>query len=99
MPLSYGDSQSEFSFAQRGRAPEAKAGGAGGWSLSLLKASLRQAPDGLPHVSTYTLWCVLHEAGYSWQENRTWCETGKVLRKPNRGAVTVRDANPGAKKN
>jgi len=28
--------------------------------------ALRQAPDGLPAVSTYTIWEVLREAGWSW---------------------------------
>jgi len=98
-PRSYGVSETESILAEVRRAPEPKADGTAGWSLSLLKASLRQAPDGLPHVSTYTIWCVLHEAGYSWQKDRTWCETGKVLRKRKRGVVTVRDADAVAKKN
>ena len=24
------------------------------------------------------LWCVLREAGLSWQKSRTWCDTGTV---------------------
>jgi hypothetical protein len=24
---------------------------------------------------------VLHAAGYTWQQSRTWCETGKVTRR------------------
>ena len=35
----------------------------------------------LPRVSTFTILYTLHEAGYSWQKSRTWCETGKPLRK------------------
>jgi hypothetical protein len=34
-------------------------------------------------VSTFTILYTLHEAGYSWQKSRTWCETGKTLRKKN----------------
>jgi transposase len=98
-PSSYGVKETERILTEVRRVPEPKAEGTASWSLSLLKASLRQAPDGLPQVSTYTIWCVLREAGYSWQKNRTWCETGKVLRKRKRGVVTVRDADAVAKKN
>jgi hypothetical protein len=31
---------------------------------------LRTATDGLPNVSTYTIWRVLHEAGWAWQADR-----------------------------
>src|SRR5919109_168717 len=55
------------------------------WSLSLLKQALRQAPDGLPCVSTYTIQRVLHEAGYIWRKNRIWCETAPVKRKAGNG--------------
>jgi len=41
---------------------------------------LRKAPDGLPQVSTYTIWRTLHAAGLSWQKSRTWCQTGVVMR-------------------
>lgn len=43
--------------------------------------SLRGAPDGLPEVSTYTIWKVLKEAGFEWQRTRSWGETAKVKRK------------------
>src|SRR3954451_3363687 len=36
------------------------------WSLTTLQRALRNAEDGLPEVSTYTIWCVLHEAALSW---------------------------------
>ena len=68
------------------------------WSLSLLQAALRRAPDGLSKVSTYTIWRILRESGYSWQKSRTWCETGVVKRKRKSGVVTVRDADTVAKK-
>jgi transposase len=98
-PLSYGVAETERILAEVRRMPEQKADGTASWSLSLLKASLRQAPDGLPHISTYTIWCVLREAGYSWQKSRTWCETGTVQRKRKSGVVTVRDPDAVAKKN
>jgi transposase len=97
-PASYGVAQTERILAQVRRAPEPKADGTATWSLSLLKASLRQAPDGLPHVSTYTIWRVLRESGYSWQKSRTWCETGTVKRKRKSGVVSVRDPDAVAKK-
>jgi len=58
------------------------------WSLSLLQRALRQADDGLPQVSTYTIWRTLHAAGLSWQKSRTWCQTGVVMRRRKQGTVT-----------
>jgi hypothetical protein len=68
------------------------------WSLSLLRQALRQAPDGLPHVSTFTIWCVLRDAGYTWQRDRTWCSTGQAVRVRKSGPVTVTDPDTEAKK-
>jgi len=56
------------------------------------------APDGLPTVSTYTIGCVLHDAGFAWGKDRSWCETGTAVRKRKRGTVTVLDPDAGAKK-
>jgi hypothetical protein len=66
--------------------------------LNSLQRALRAAPDGLPHVSTYTIWQVLRGAGFSWQASRTWCETGKVKRKRKTGLVEVTDPDAEAKK-
>ena len=63
------------------RSPSRKKDGTATWSLTTLRRALREAPDGLPQVSTFTILYMLHEAGYSWQKSRTWCETGKTLRK------------------
>ena len=68
------------------------------WSLTTLRRTLRQAPDGLPEVSTYTIWCVLRDAGFSWQRDRSWCPTGAALRKRKHGIVTVHDPDAAAKK-
>jgi len=46
-----------------------------------LQRALRRAHDGLPQVSTYTIWCALHDAGWSWQRSRTWCATGTAIRR------------------
>jgi hypothetical protein len=59
---------------------------------------LRHAPDGLPKVSSYTIWRVLHDAGWRWQHNRSWCETGKALRKRKSGIVEVTDPDAEPKK-
>ena len=45
--------------------PDRRLDGAATWSLTTLQRALRRAPDGLPNVSTYTILCVLHEAGYT----------------------------------
>jgi transposase len=80
------------------RPPDRDADRTGSWSLTTLQRALRQAPDGLPTVSTYTIWCVLHEAGYSWQKDRSWCETGTAIRKRKSGIVVVSDPDAVAKK-
>jgi hypothetical protein len=63
-----------------------------------LQQALRQAADGLPQVSTYTIWLTLHQANWSWQQDRTWCETGKVKRKRKAGVVEVVDPDAIPKK-
>lgn len=68
------------------------------WSLTTLQRVLRQAPDGLPGVSTQTIWCILHDAGFTWQRDRSWCQTGTVVRKRKRGTVIVHDPDALAKK-
>ena len=80
------------------RAPDRDTDRTGTWSLATLQRALRQAPDGLPTVSTYTIWCVLHDAGLRWQKDRSWCETGTAIRKRKSGTVTVRDPDAEAQK-
>ena len=81
------------------RQPTPAQDGTATWSLNLLKKALRTAPDGLPQVSTFTIGQTLHDAGYTYQDNRTWCRTGTVLRKRKAGIVTVTDPDTEAKKN
>lgn len=69
------------------RAPDRKEDATGTWSLTLLQRALRAAPDGLPKVSTFTILHTLHEAGYTWQKHRTWCHTGRTLKKGKDGTV------------
>lgn len=73
------------------RTPDREQDGTATWSMSTLQRALRQADDGLPIVSTFTILHVLHEAGYTWQENRTWCHTGVAERKRKDGVVQVVD--------
>ena len=63
-----------------------------------MQRSLRRAPDGLKKVSTFTLWMTLRQAGWTWQKDRTWCETGKVKRKRKSGVVEVTDPDATVKK-
>ncbi len=80
------------------RAPDRDEDGTATWSLTTLQHALRRAPDGLVGISTYTIWCVLHDAGLSWGKDRTWCETGAVERKRKSGAVIVTDPDATPKK-
>jgi len=80
------------------RTPTPEADGTATWSLTALRKALRSAPDGLPKVSTYTIWRVLREANSSHQRSRTWCPTGTVLRVRKTGPVLVTDPDTSSKK-
>jgi transposase len=80
------------------RPPTPEADGTATWSLMTLRKAVRSASDGLPRVSTFTLWRVLHGAGYSHQLTRTWCPTGTALRRRKAGAVVVTDPDAESKK-
>ena len=97
--IRYGVDAQQRILAEWARAPQREPDGTATWSLSLLQKALRQADDGLPRVSTFTIWRILHEAGLSWQISRTWCETGVVTRQRKHvGAVRVSDPDARAKK-
>ena len=80
------------------RTPTPAADGTATWSLTTLRRPLRAAPDGLPAVSTFTIWRTLREAGYTFQRTRTWCPTGSAVRRRKAGVVTVTDPDAGPKK-
>ena len=80
------------------RSPDPEQEGTASWYLMTLRRALRQAPDGLPKVSTYTIRAVLQEAGFRWPRTRIWCETGQVLRKRKSGTEKVNDPETTAKK-
>ena len=94
----YGVEERERILAEVERQPEREQDGTATWSLSTLQRALRKAPDGLPNVSTYTILCVLYDAGWTWQKDRTWCKTGTVTRKRKGVAVEVTDPETEGKK-
>ncbi len=94
----YGEVERERILREFKRTADRTKDGTATWSLQTLQRALRQAADGLPQVSTYTILAVLHEAGYDWQKSRSWCHTGQVIRKRKRGKVPVTDLDAAAKK-
>jgi transposase len=78
------------------REPDREKDQTGSWSLSTLQRALRKSD--LPHVSRDTICQVLHEAGYTYQRTRTWCQTGTALRVRKEGVVTVHDPRTEEKK-
>jgi transposase len=90
-PVVYGPEQQARILTEFARIPDREQDQTAVWSLTTLQRALRRAPDGLPRVSTYVILQTLHQAGYTWQEDRTWCNTGTVQRKRNEGIVTVTD--------
>lgn len=90
-PLQYGQAERERILDTVRRTPERERDGTATWSLTTLQRALRTTPDGLPAVSTFTILHVLHDAGLSWQENRSWCPTGVAQRRRASGVVRVVD--------
>jgi len=97
-PTEYGPQQRERILAEFRRPPDRERDGTATWSLNTLQRALRRTADGLPKVSTYTIWAVLHDAGITWQSDRTWCQTGVAIRQRKRGEVKVQDPDASAKK-
>jgi transposase len=87
----YGPGEQERILQEFNREPDLEKDGTKTWSLSTLQRALQRAEDGLPGVSTWTIFQVLHRAGLSFQQSRTWCHTGEVLRKRKEGVVSVKD--------
>ena len=97
-PTVYTSAERDRILAEARRPPDPVRDGTARWSLATLRRALRRAPDGLPRVSVFTIWRVLHEAGLTWQRDRSWCATGRVLRKRKSGTVTVTDPDTEPKK-
>ena len=96
--MQYGLAERERILREVQRKPTCEQDGTASWSLSTLQRALRQAEDGLPQVSEYTIRKVLLEAGYDWQHSRSWCQTGQVERQRKAGRVVVTDPDAQAKK-
>jgi transposase len=94
----YGAAEQARILAEVRRTPDRERDGTASWSLTTLQRALRAAPDGLPQVSTYTIWAVLRAANWRWQQDASWCETGKVKRKRKAGVVEVSDPDAAPKK-
>jgi transposase len=95
----YGTSERERILREARRTPDPECDGTASWSLMTLRRALRQATDGLPQVSTYTIRAVLRGSGFGWLHTRTWCETGISQRKRKSGErVTVVDVDAEPKK-
>jgi hypothetical protein len=96
--VKYGVSERERILQEFRRKPEPAKDATASWSLKTLCEALRKAADGLPDVSEDTIRTVLLENGYSWQQSRSWCETGTAVRKRKRGKVIVTDPDTEPKK-
>jgi len=96
--IRYGGAERERILAEARRTPDRERDKTATWSLTTLQQALRRAEDGLPAVSTYTIWCVLHEADLSWQRDRSWCHTGLARRRRKHGEVAVHDPDATAKR-
>ncbi len=96
--IKYGVTERERILKEVRRPPRCKEDGTAKWSLSTLQHCLREAADGLPTVSEFTIRKVLLEAGYTWQASRSWCQTGQAVRKRKAGTEIVTDPDGEAKK-
>lgn len=96
--LTYGTAERTRILIEVQRQPEPAQDATASWSLMTLRRALREAADGLPRVSTYTIRSVLEDAGYRWLRSRSWCQSGEVVRRRKSGPVTVTDADAMAKK-
>jgi hypothetical protein len=95
----YGPAERERILREFERRPDRKADGTATWSLTTLQRALRCASDGLSSVSTWTILHTLWDAGYTCQQDRTWCRTGTATRKRTDGSVvTVTDPDATPKK-
>jgi hypothetical protein len=93
----YTPRQRQAIVAQARRKPDPKKDGTATWSLSTLQKALRRK-KAFSQISTQTIGAVLHDAGFRWVSNRSWCETGRVQRRRKSGVVTVVDPDAEAKK-
>jgi transposase len=94
----YGEAERARILQAARRQPDRAKDGTTQWTLSTLQKALRMAPDGFPSISTWTVYHVLHEAGWSCQKDGSWCETGQVERTRKGQIVKITDPDAEAKK-
>lgn len=97
-PIIYGPKQRARVLAMARKSPTPKEQGCSQWSLTTLQKALHTDPNGVPGIKLTTIRTILHDAGFTWQQDRSWVDTGKVLRKRKAGLVEVSDPDAGAKK-
>ena len=93
----YTPRQREAIVGQARRKPDPRKDGTATWSLNTLQKALRRQKR-FSQISTQTIGSVLHESGFRWVSNGSWCETGRVQRQRKSGVVTVVDPDTEAKK-
>jgi hypothetical protein len=97
-PVRYGPAERERILREVRRRPDRAEDGTATWSLATLRRALRRGPDPRPTVSTATILHARWAAGYAWQQDRTWCQTGTAKRKRKGGVVDVVDPDAAPKK-
>jgi hypothetical protein len=60
-PPTYGEQARDRILREAPRGPAPERDGTAAWSLTIVRRVLRASPDGLPRVSTYTIWRVFRE--------------------------------------
>ena len=93
--VTIGQEQRDLILSEARRVPTVLQDGTATWSLTLLRRALGK--KGLK-VGRFTIWTVLREAGFTWQRDRTWCETGYARRKRKCGPILTYDPDTEAKK-
>lgn len=68
------------------------------WSLTTLERSLRRKEPGWHKIGATTIRRIAQQAGFSYQNSRTWCQTGTVKRKRHSEIVSVTDPRSEEKK-
>ena len=68
------------------------------WSLATLERTLRQSEPTLSKIGATTVRRILKKEGFSYQQSRSWCQTGQVKRVRKEGVVTVYDPKTEEKK-
>src|SRR5262245_52146173 len=86
-PTQYGPEERDRNLAEFRRPADRERDGTATWTLNTLQRTLRRAADGLPKVSTYNIWAVLHDAGITLERDRTSSETGVAIRHSKPGAA------------